>query len=48
LHAAVAAADGSRVLREQMRGEASAAEDLGRRVADALASAGALTLLHSS
>ncbi len=48
LHAAVAATDGSRVLREQMRGDASAPDDLGRRVADALAGAGALTLLQSS
>jgi hydroxymethylbilane synthase len=48
LQAAVAASDGSRVLREKMTGDASAPEDLGRRVAEALASAGALTLLHSS
>jgi hydroxymethylbilane synthase len=48
LHAAVAAADGSRVLRQKMRGDMSAPGDLGRRVADALASAGALALLQSS
>lgn len=48
LHAAVAAADGSRVLREKMRGDVSAPGDLGRRVADALARVGALALLQSS
>jgi hydroxymethylbilane synthase len=48
LHAAVAAADGSRVLRQQMRGDPSAPADLGRRVAEALAAAGALALLQSS
>jgi hydroxymethylbilane synthase len=48
LHAAVAASDGSRVLKETMKGSLTSPEDLGRRVADALASAGARALLQSS
>jgi hydroxymethylbilane synthase len=46
LHAAVAASDGSHVLRQTMRGAVLAPEDLGRRVADALAEAGARALLQ--
>jgi len=45
LHAAVASLDGSRILRHTMKGPASAAADLGHRVADALTRAGARELL---
>jgi hydroxymethylbilane synthase len=48
LHAAVASADGSQVLRQMMTGDASAPEELGRRVAHLLAAAGARALLQNS
>jgi hydroxymethylbilane synthase len=46
LHAAVAAADGSRIIRQSARGAASRAEDVGRALAATLASAGARELLE--
>jgi hydroxymethylbilane synthase len=46
LLAAVAAADGSRIIRKTLRGAASAASDLGRQLAATLAEAGARELLE--
>jgi hydroxymethylbilane synthase len=45
MHAAVAAADGARIVRTTLRGAANAAEELGHRMADALAAQGARDIL---
>jgi hydroxymethylbilane synthase len=47
MHAAVASLDGARVVRRSMRGRASAPAELGRRLADDLAVAGARDILDA-